>query len=154
MDTNPQQNLEELIHRELSKLPEQKAPETLVPRVIAQIQARARRHWWQRSWSHWPFGIQLASVPFLMMGMVGAMFGLSALWNFSLSRVEYGAVTPSFDGLAAGWGFLGALGNAVLVFGRAAGQQWLWLALFVPLIMYLACVGLGTLCYRVAYSSR
>ena len=44
--------------------------------------------------------------------------------------------------------------RAVLMLGRAAGQEWFLLALCIPLTMYLAFVGLGTLCYRTAFYHR
>jgi hypothetical protein len=53
------------------------------------------------------------------------------------------------------WDVLLTLGNAlVVILDRSSGQQWLMLGLAVPLVMYLTCVGLGTLCYRMAQSRR
>src|SRR5690349_20449543 len=81
MDTHPEKNLEELIHRELRQLPERPAPDTLLPRVLQQIQARAQKRWWQRSWTHWPFAVQLASLPLMLGSVAAATFGLAVLWR-------------------------------------------------------------------------
>jgi hypothetical protein len=154
MESHPQKTLEELIHRELSKLPEQAAPETLVPRVLARIQARQQRHWWQRPWPQWPWAAQIASLPLMLGGVVSAFFGLSVIWKFMLGYNEFGSISDTVDWVAGVWDFLGVLGNAGMVLGRSVGQEWLLLALLVPVLMYLACVGLGTLCYRMAVSQR
>lgn len=153
-DNNSQKKLEELIHRELSKLPERTAPESLIPQVFAQIRAREQKRWWQRPWTQWPFAIQLASLPMMFAGAGGAIFALILTWKALLGGSEFDIAPRMVVSASAAWDVLAALGNAVLVLSRAAGQEYLWLALFVPLAMYLACVGLGTLCYRVAFHNR
>ncbi len=154
METNPQQSLEQLIHRELSKLPPRDAPATLIPRVLAQIQARARKHWWQCPWTYWPWPLKVLSLPLFLSSAVGAIVGLSMVWNLLANRVSLEPVSERFESVSSILDILTSLGNAVLMLGRAAGPQWLLTALLVPLTMYLACVGLGTLCYRVALSYR
>jgi hypothetical protein len=154
MDSTPPNNLEELIHRELAKLPDRPAPETLIPRVLAKIQARQQRRWWRQSWPHWPWAAQLASLPLMAASVAAALFGVSTVWRLLIGSAEVGAMTGLMNRVSAVWDFLDVLGNAVLVLGRSVGQQWLLLALLVPLTMYLACVGLGTLCYRLAVYRR
>jgi hypothetical protein len=154
MEKNRQQILEELIQRELSKLPERPAPRTLIPGVLAQIRARERKSWWQNPWTQWPLSLQLASLPFLLAGLAGAVMGVSVLWDSLLGKSSFDPVSNALGSLSAAWNVLTVLGNAVVVLGRAAGQEWLLLALFIPLSMYLACVGLGTLCYRTAFYRR
>jgi hypothetical protein len=154
MESNPQRTLEELIHRELSKLPERPAPETLIPRVLAQIQARQRKRWWQRAWPQWPLAAQLASLPLMLASVAAAIFGVTVIWKFMLGYTEFGTIADMLDSASEVWDFLAVLGNAVMVLGRSVGQEWLLLGVLVPLSMYLACVGLGTLCYRMASYRR
>jgi hypothetical protein len=154
MESNPQRTLEELIHRELSKLPERPAPETLIPRVLAQIQARQRKRWWQRAWPQWPLAAQLASLPLMLSSVAAAIFGVTVIWKFMLGYTEFGTIADMLDSASEVWDFLAVLGNAVMVLGRSVGQEWLLLGVLVPLSMYLACVGLGTLCYRMASYRR
>jgi signal transduction histidine kinase len=154
MEQNPQQALEELIHRELSKLGERPAPATLIPRVLAQIQARSRRHWWRCPWYQWPLALQVLSAPVLLAGMLAAVFGLSVTWKFLMGYSDFGTVWDTLDSVLAGWDLVEVLGNAVFALGRYVGTQWLLVALTIPLAMYLACVGLGTLCYRMAVAKR
>jgi hypothetical protein len=157
MDKNSQPNLEELIHRELLKLPVRSAPATLIPRILARIEAQSRRRWWQRPWTQWPISLQVAAVP-LMLAMVTsalwALWALSALSNRAMPAAELSAMPSNFGPAGAVWDVASALGTAVVVVGRSANQQWLWLSLFVPIAMYLACIGLGTLAYRMALHSR
>lgn len=154
MENHPQQSLEELIHRELSKLPTHGAPESLIPRVLARIKAQERRHWWQRPWTQWPTGLQVAAVPVMLASVTSALLVVSVLWNWVSPSANFGRVTSSLGSVSAAWDVVNALGNSMLVLGRAATEQWLPLVLFVPLAMYLACVGLGTLAYRMAVHSR
>lgn len=154
MESNPQQTLEELIHRELSKLPERPAPETLVLRVLTKVQARQQKRWWQRPWPQWPWAAQLASLPLMAGSLVAALFAASLLWKMMLGYSDLLTVSQMVDSLAEASDFLSVLGNAVLMVARSLGQQWLLLALFVPVSMYLTCVGLGTLWYRMALSRR
>src|SRR5258708_5544456 len=154
MEPNPHQMLEELIHRELSKLPERAAPDNLIPRVLAQIQARERRHWWQRAWPHWPMLAQLASMPLMLAVAAFTIYGVSVSWKFGFGASEFGSVSETMESISAVFDFLGVLGNAGLVLGRSVAPQWLIVALLVPVAMYLTCVGLGTLCYRVAFYKR
>jgi hypothetical protein len=58
---NPEQDLEKLMDRELRSLPPPRAPETLAPRVMAAIAARAAPPWHRRTWFEWSRGWQVAS---------------------------------------------------------------------------------------------
>lgn len=153
MEKQPQ-HLEELIQRELSKLPERTAPGSLIPRVLLEIQARQQKHWWQRPWGQWPFVLQIASLPFLLGGAAGAMMLVASLWKAASGRVSLEPVWETADFVAGLWDVVLVLGNAALLLVQSAGQMWLWAAVLVPIFMYLACIGLGTLCYRMAISRR
>jgi hypothetical protein len=152
MESNRPKTLEELIHRELSKLPERQAPKTLAPRVLALIQAQSQRHWWQLPWINWPLAFQIASLPVLLLGAAGFMFAVEMLWGLVPSGPATGPAMEHILSLALLWDLLGTLGNALLVLARSTGPLLLIAAVSIPLAMYLACVGLGTVCYRLALS--
>lgn len=151
MDTDKEKLLEERIGLELGKLPEWPAPGTLVPRVLAAIHAQARRPWWRRSWSAWPPKIKglFVGALFALLGL--ALWGSSFLWHsaeFTGSAVRLGQWLRA---LLPFWETAIALINAVLILGRASlGQPWILLALAFAFGMYVVCLGLGTVCYRVA----
>ena len=54
-------DLERLIDRELRALREPRAPRSLLPRVMAAVEERARRPWYTRAWLQWPVAWQLTS---------------------------------------------------------------------------------------------
>ena len=55
-------DLERRVDRELRRLPSPLAPDTLLPRVLAAVDAWARRPWYARAWFTWPLGWQIASI--------------------------------------------------------------------------------------------
>lgn len=65
-------DLERLIDRELKALPAPRAPRTLLPRVMAAVDASRNRPWYSRAWLAWPIGWQVASVVALFVVAGGA----------------------------------------------------------------------------------
>jgi hypothetical protein len=51
---DPHQPLEAFVHRALRELPAERAPADLEARVLAALQARQCRPWWQAGWRAWP----------------------------------------------------------------------------------------------------
>jgi hypothetical protein len=66
-------DLERRIGDELRRLPDPAAPGTLLPRVLAAVDAWVNRPWYARAWFTWPLGWQLAS-------MIVVTLGLYATW--------------------------------------------------------------------------
>ena len=52
--------------RALGQLPAPTAPHTLLPRVMAAVQAWAMRPWYERAWFTWPVGWQVATMACLL----------------------------------------------------------------------------------------
>jgi hypothetical protein len=154
MEANRPKNLEELIHRELSQLPDCQAPETLIPLVLARIQAQIHKSWWQRPWSQWPLVLQMASLPFLFGGAAGFVVAMNFLWSIFSSAAAAGPVADHLVALTGLLEVLGTLGNAVLILTRSTGPLWFFAGISIVLAMYLACIGLGSVCYRLAIPKR
>jgi len=150
MDNEAERRLGERIHRELRQLPPLKAPETLVARVFTAIESRAHQPWWRKSWMNWPSSMRLAFV----VGVCALAIGFLYLGFEFSSEVPAGTlitkVSAWFGFLAPLWNIIAALGNALVLVLRAGGQLLFWGTLALVAAMYLTCVGLGTLCYRVA----
>lgn len=53
--------------RALVQLPPIKAPDTLLPRIMAAVHAWAAKPWYQRAWFTWPAGGQMAAVGGLLL---------------------------------------------------------------------------------------
>lgn len=131
---NPEQDLEKLMERELRSLPAPSAPETLAPRVMAAIAARAALPWHRRTWFEWPRGWQIASAV-LTVAFLATLMTL-APWR-ALPDAEpvtrlVGQVRLFVDGV-------GETGGRVL---RIAVP--LWSALAQQYLIY-ALVGVGAL---------
>jgi len=58
----PFDDLERRVDAELRRLPLPAAPDTLLPRVLAAVDAWARRPWYSRAWFTWPLGWQAVSI--------------------------------------------------------------------------------------------
>lgn len=66
-------DLEQLVDRELKHLPTPRAPETLLPRVLAATFERPPVPWYARPWLAWPLAWQAASAAALL-ALGAAMF--------------------------------------------------------------------------------
>lgn len=161
---NPMQNqpdpqrdaaLEAKVNRELLQLPHLKAPATLLPQVMAAIQARQAQPWYRRPWQAWPRKIQC---------LVGPLMALCPLLAFYFSRIAWHELANSgvarqvdqkLTLLSLAGNTLDTLVNAFLLAGRALmGQPILLAGIIVSIVMYLACIGIGTACFRVVLNQR
>src|SRR5688572_3286550 len=117
MENDFEKALEELIHRELRKLPDLSAPDTLVSRVRSAIAAQDRVPWWQRPMMTWPFGLRVGFIALLL-----GCFGLAGFYGAEISHGVsdvfqkfaqfFGTFTPLWEQLVA-------LANAGLILCRA-----------------------------------
>src|SRR6476659_7201806 len=66
-----EKDLEQLAGRELGRLPAPRAPETLLPRVLAAVDAWSHRPWYTRAWFSWPLAWQAISIVAVAMAIYG-----------------------------------------------------------------------------------
>ncbi|HYT76076.1 MAG TPA: hypothetical protein VEL79_15075 [Vicinamibacterales bacterium] len=93
-------DLEALAARDLRRLPLPRAPQTLLPRVLAAVDAWARRPWYARAWFTWPRVWQAASIAVT----AAVIYGLakvpaappSVVTALSASRVLWDALIEPF----------------------------------------------------------
>ena len=150
MQNEREQKLASRIQRELARLPLVEAPASLLPRVMAAVEARVRQPWWRRSWLSWP---RSCRVLFLLVSVVLA--GACAYgFNLLVAGIAVGAPGESlageFDFLRPAWGVALALGNALVLVIQSGGPLLIWGICLTMAAIYLTSIGLGTLCYRVA----
>jgi len=153
MSNDPQDKIAELIHRELMKLPERAAPSTLMSRVLYRIEQR-KRCWWRQPWTSWPFLAKMISLPSIIFCVVAPVAGLSLLSEFPL--VDWGArhAGDVLRRLTPAWDFGAALANAFLLSLASIDQLWILVSAAVAFLMYLTCLAVGTVCFRVALQKR
>jgi len=135
------EELERLADRELQRLPAPRAPHTLLPRVMAAVEAWAARPWYTRAWFTWPVGWQVASIAAVALVVTGAV----------LVGPQVQAAAASM--IAAVQLFGGGVPDAAPVETTANGARILWRTLLEPLatyalivivLMFLACAVFGT----------
>src|SRR3954467_15095535 len=107
--------LESRVDRDLRRLPLPMAPATLLPRVLAAVDAWARRPWYTRAWFTWPAGWQAASIVAVLLVAIG-------LWMRPPSPPSLVAPT-----------------NAGRVLGRTMVEPFLIYAFGIVVIMCVAC---------------
>jgi len=142
--------LEAQIDRELKGLGELRAPATLASRVLRAIEQRAARPWHQRAWQTWPAGLQTVSLVMLLAMFGGLCF---AAWTLTHSGAGEAALQT-----AGGWfSVFGAISRTLTVLTEAAslavhqlGTRVIAGGLAVLVMAWIACVGLGTMCVRLA----
>jgi hypothetical protein len=143
-------DLETLVDRELRQLPVPRAPHTLLPRVMAAVQAWAQRPWYERAWFTWPLGWQLASIAVLIL-IVGASAVL-----LPRTGAAAGALASTMTGRV-----MEDVGPVAQRAAAAANTaRVIWHALLEPLVAYLsglvvlmclACAAFGAALNRVVF---
>lgn len=139
--------LEKFIDHRLRRLPELTAPPSLAGNVLATLHRRENQPWFARPWLTWPLSLRLASgLLFLALLGAAAYFGRGLFQNLFEPLKNISNPLAQFEPV---WQFLASLGNA----GAAVLHQWqtqLWIAAGVLTFIYLSCIGMGTVFYRLA----
>jgi hypothetical protein len=114
-------DLEHYVHRELRRLPSPVAPHTLLPRVLAAVDAWARRPWYTRAWFTWPAGWQVASIVAVVLVAIGTWMLPSAppslIVTTNAGRVLWRTMVEPF--LIYAFGIVVIMCAACAVFGAA-----------------------------------
>ena len=113
------EDLERRLQHELRRLPSPMAPDTLLPRVLAAVDAWARKPWYSRAWFTWPLGWQIASIVALAILGVG-------LWMLPPAPPSLVVTT-----------------NAGRVLWRTMVEPFLFYAFGIVVLMCLACAAFG-----------
>lgn len=145
----PNEDWEARLSRKLADLPDREAPSTLVPRVLAAVQAKARLPWYRRTWWHWPPAAQVFALV-LLSGLLGGITWLGLQvgqgdWGLHAERTVSGWLQP----LAPFWSCFNSVVNALALALRQLNAWIVFGAVAVCLGMYLSCLGVGTVVYRM-----
>lgn len=142
---------EERLHRELTELPDLKAPPTLISGVLSRLPGAAPSTWYQRSWWQWPVGLRIAS-GLCVIAMLGALGWLGgSLGELGLGQRLADVVTASIAAKDAALDSLAALPGFGGTFWSNHGQMILIGAAALLLASYMTCVAAGTALYRLAW---
>lgn len=147
MDDRHQIELEVWMHRELRQWPDRRAPATLAPRVLAALRAQSQAPWWKCSFWGWPMAVQgtflflLAAIPAFLNHWFSTVSVGGLLWDAELARV----ITTGQQVMEV----MATLAAALSTAARASLQPPVIAALAVAFLMYLWCLGTGTVLLRV-----
>ena len=154
MSERDEQDLERWAQRELRGLPLVPAPPSLVPRMLAALEAQARLPWWRCPLWTWPLAARVAFFVTALAFVAGvAFFARDLDENWSMETLAQAALAK-FGVLDPLWSLLAALVSAATTMVDSLGPNARWIGGGLALAMWFACVGIGSLCYRVALSRR
>jgi len=154
MNDEYDKQLEARVRRELSALGELEAPPEIARRVMRVIGRRAAAPWYRREWQSWPLELQAGSLAGLLAAFVFLCFGASRLAQFATLTPAAREVSGWFSLADAIWHAVNVLASALgLVFHSLSPAVVVGSAVML-LFCYAACLGLGTIYWRLAYARR
>lgn len=153
MSVEYEKRLETEMDRELKVLPELRAPETLILRVLRAIEARANLPWFKRAWQTWPTALQAVSFLVLACAFAGLCFAALQLSNAGSSLAAQKLSVP-LSVLGALWGAVQTVAGAGSVAIKGLGSGFITGCIVAALLGYALCVGLGAVFLRLGFSLR
>jgi hypothetical protein len=143
------EELDKLVDRALKRLPAPRAPRTLVPSVMAAIEAGRVRQSSARPWLSWPLAWQVASLAVLVV----LALGIARLWPDAQQAVQR-SISSAFAGVPASVADAAGTASVVASVTRAVWrglvEPFVGYALALVLVMCLACATFGAALGRVA----
>ena len=139
------ENWDKALDRALKNLPEQPAPAGLIPFVISQLNARIEEKWYQRLWWRWPLWLRATSSILSLSLTVWLLLLGSRYYETSMipaldrginvCKTVFSSVASALGGIPCGFD-----SEVCRIVFLAAG--------LLLLVMYLTCIGVGTIIYR------
>jgi hypothetical protein len=154
MNPDYERNLERQIDRALKALPELPAPNTLCARVMAAVAARQALPWYRQPWQNWSLTWRAVSMTFLLLSFGGfcvAAWQLTQAAGYTAAMAE---VKQVFSGIGLIWHTVEVLLGALVLVCKQLGTAFMIGCLVAVGIGYAICVGLGTVCVRLALAHR
>jgi len=153
MSLEYEKRLEAEVDRKLKALPELRAPESLMLRVLRAIEVRANLPWFRRAWQTWPTGLRVVS----FLALACAFGGLClAGWQLSDAGSSLAAqkLSVPLAVVSALWGAVQTVVGAASVAFKSLGSGFLTGCIIAALLGYALCVGLGAVFLRLGFSVR
>lgn len=145
----PPEPLEQVVHRALRELPARRAPRSLEQRVLAELERRAARPWWRKSFAHWPApalaGFVLVSLAVIKLVVTGAGWAIA---GFPSAEFQAAIAQP-----LQWWGgaltVADALSGTFELMARHIPPLWWYGGLATFAAVYAALFGLGAAAFKV-----
>ncbi|MBC8002121.1 MAG: hypothetical protein H7X97_05995 [Opitutaceae bacterium] len=152
MQPEPDNDLERLIHRELRGLPDLPAPKQLSASVMVKIAAREQRAWWRQPWLNWPLPMRVVSMTLSLSMLALAGWWTLEAWTSASAAIETANRSSVMLVNLRDWvGTLGDFGEQAI---SALPRSYMFIGAGVLAGLYLACIGLGTVFFRLLFQPR
>jgi hypothetical protein len=154
MDNDYEKLLAADIDRELRGLPGLRAPAGIVDRVMQALQQRAQLPWYQQAWPAWPPALRFASLALLLAMLGGLCFAGGKVSQFEAFASCLSRIGSWFAGFSAVWSAIHVLLNTLVLVLKHLGTGFLIACLVALGAGYAMCLGLGSVCLRLAGARR
>ncbi len=141
--------LEQLLDRTLRPLPLRRAPPALESRVLEELQYRAARPWWRRSFAHWPSAARAVFV-LICLVLIGLVL-LGGNWTATTVQSLHSSGALSLSSGRQALAIVTAVGELAALSARAVPPAWIYAGLGAGVVLYAALFGLGAAAYRTLY---
>ncbi len=140
--------LEAQLDQALRSLPPLEAPASLAPGVLAILASRARLPWWQRAWWDWPLSAKAAFL-ILTVAVAGLLAGGGLLFGEGVEGYPV-VLLERLHPFVTLLDILASIASAGLLVMETVGEPFLLYGALCVGALYLACLGMGTACFRYA----
>jgi hypothetical protein len=137
------ETLAAVVDRELRHLPVPRAPDTLLPRVLAAVDRWSRRPWYARAWFTWPVAAQVASVIPLILLVAGSVMLIPILRSAADGGTSIFAPGMTNDVADAARHAVATM-HAARVLWRTLVEPFVACVFALVALMCLACAAFGT----------
>jgi len=150
MNAEYEKQLETAVERELKALGELEAPPEIARRVMRVLEQRAATPWYRREWQNWPLVLRGVSLAGLLAAFACLCVGGSQLAHFARLTPAAREVSGWFSLVDTVWNAANVLVNALGLAFRSLSPAVIIGSAVVLAACYAACVGLGTVYWRLA----
>ncbi|HEU5126014.1 MAG TPA: hypothetical protein VFW05_18345 [Verrucomicrobiae bacterium] len=154
MNLNEQEMLAAAVDRELKQLPELRAPETLIARVMSKIERCEEPSARNISWTSWPLRWRIISLSVFATVFCLAAFGIQWLFHAPFGTSLVRQMAQNASGLDVVWNTLSVLAGAAELALQKLGSRFLILSAALLITTYFVCIGLGTMMIQTAIARR
>lgn len=139
--------LERLIGNTLHEQPVRRAPDTLMLRVLSEIERRAMTPWWRMNFARWPWAAQ---VVFVLVSATAAKVAVDlSVWL--MDSLDATRVVAGITSVAMSMKLLAGI-SASLV--DTIPSLWVYGGIAALAAMYVALFGISAAAYRTLYAGR
>lgn len=152
MNQDYERQLDVAVDRVLKGLPDQRAPESLAPRVMRALQAQLDSCAARRSWQNWPATLRWPALAALLAFFGALCFGSWRLAQTAPVALALHRIEACLAPIATFYNAFKAVLGAIFLAGRELGPGFLLGCCCAAALAYGCCLALGAVYFRLALS--